>query len=328
MEHPQKAAAEAEAQGDGGLGLEGEGSVVELELFQGVPQVGVFGAVLGVHAAVHHGLGRAVAGQGLRGGPGGLGDGVPHPGVLHRLDGCGEPAHLPGGQLGGGLHAQGPEPAAVQHGVLGAGGHEAHLHSRAQSSLHHPEVYDHPQVGVVLAVKNEGLQRRGGVAGGGGDILYDVLQHRGDVDALLGRDLRGVQGGQADDVLDLVLHPLGVGGGQVDFVQHRPDLQIVVQGQVGVGQGLGLHPLGGVHHQHRPLAGRQGAADLVVEVHVARGVDEVEAVGLAVLGGVVHADGPGLDGDAPLPLQVHVVQQLGGHLPLLHRAADLNHPVG
>ena len=102
----------------------------------------------------------------------------------------------------------------------------------------------------------------------------------------------------------------------------------MLHGQVGVGQGLGLHPLGGVHHQHRPLAGRQGTAHLVVEVHVARGVDEVEAVGLPVGGLVVHPDGPGLDGDAPLPLQVHIVQQLGGHLPLLHRAADFNHPVG
>ena len=68
VEHAQKAAAEAEAQGGGGLGLEGQGGVVELELLQGVPQVGVLGAVLGVDAAVHHGAGGAVAGQGLGGG--------------------------------------------------------------------------------------------------------------------------------------------------------------------------------------------------------------------------------------------------------------------
>ena len=101
----------------------------------------------------------------------------------------------------------------------------------------------------------------------------------------------------------------------------------MVQGEVGIGQGLGLHALGGVHHKHRPLAGGQRAAHLVVEVHVARGVDEVEAVGFPILGLVIHAHGPGLDGDAPLPLQIHVVQQLRCHLPLLHRAADFDHPV-
>ena len=70
VEHPQKAAAEAEAQRHGGFRLEGQGGVVELQLLQRVPQVGVLGAVLGVDAAVHHGLGRAVAGQGLGGGVG------------------------------------------------------------------------------------------------------------------------------------------------------------------------------------------------------------------------------------------------------------------
>ena len=158
--------------------------------------------------------------------------------------------------------------------------------------------------------------------------MHNVLQHRGDVDALLGGDLRRVQRGQADDVLNLMLPPPRVGGGQVDFIEHRADLQVVVQGQIGVGQRLGLHPLGGVHHQHRPLAGGQGTAHFVVEVHMARGVDEIEAVGLPVLGGVVHADGPGLDGDAPLPFQLHIIQQLGLHLPLLHRPAQLDHAVG
>ena len=96
VEHAQKAAPEAEAQGHGGLRLEGQGGVVELELFQGVPQVGIFAAVLGVDAAVDHGLDRPVAGQGLRRGVLRAGDGVAHPGVLHVLDGGGEIAHLAG----------------------------------------------------------------------------------------------------------------------------------------------------------------------------------------------------------------------------------------
>ena len=120
---------------------------------------------------------------------------------------------------------------------------------------------------------------------------------------------------------------LGVCGGQVDLVEHGQNLQIVLHSEVSVGQGLGLHALGGVHHQHGALAGRQGPGDLVVEVHVARGVDEVQLVDLSVLGLVVQPDGPGLDGDAPLPLQVHVVQQLALHLPLGDRLALLQQPV-
>ena len=82
----------------------------------------------------------------------------------------------------------------------------------------------------------------------------------------------------------------------------------MIHGQIGVGQRLGLHTLGSVHHQQRALAGRQRAGHLVVEVHMARCIDEVQGVGLAVLRLVKDLHGTGLDGDAPLPLQIHVVQ--------------------
>ena len=149
-----------------------------------------------------------------------------------------------------------------------------------------------------------------------------------DVQAALGGDLRGLVAGQADDVLNLLLDPGRVSGGEVDFVDDGQNLQPSVDGQIGVGQGLGLDALSGVNHQQRALAGGQAAADLVVEVHVARGVDQVEGIGLAVVGGVVQLDGAGLDGDAPLPLELHIVQQLVLHLPGLDGVALLQQAVG
>ena len=81
-----------------------------------------------------------------------------------------------------------------------------------------------------------------------------------------------------EDLLDLGGAPLGVGGRQVDLVEHGHDLEVVLERLVAVGQGLGLDALGGVDQQDRPLAGGQRAADLVAEVDVAGGVDEVEGV--------------------------------------------------
>ena len=118
-----------------------------------------------------------------------------------------------------------------------------------------------------------------------------------------------------------MLDPFRVGGGEVNFVDDGADFQIVVQGEVGVGQGLGLNALAGVHDEDGPLAGGQRAADLVVEVHVARGVDEVQGIGLAVLGVIAEGDGAGLNGDAALLFQVHVVQKLAFHLPFGDGAA-------
>ena len=158
--------------------------------------------------------------------------------------------------------------------------------------------------------------------------MHDGLQHSGDVHPLLRGNFRRVQGGQRQNVFDLFFDTLRVGGGKVDLIEYREYLQIVFHRQVGIGQGLGLDALGRVHNQHRSLAGGQRTGNLIVEVHVTGGVDQIQGVALPVGGGVVQPDRAGFDGDAPLPLQIHIVQKLALHLALLHRPAQLNEPVG
>ena len=46
------------------------------------------------------------------------------------------------------------------------------------------------------------------------------------------------------------------------------------------------------------------------------GVDQVEFIVFAVLGGVTHADRVRLDGDPAFPFQIHAVQQLFLQIPL------------
>ncbi len=65
MQKAKEAAAEAKAQSGGGFRLVGEGGVIELELFQRFPQVGVLGTIRRINAAEHHGIDAAVAGQRL-----------------------------------------------------------------------------------------------------------------------------------------------------------------------------------------------------------------------------------------------------------------------
>ena len=57
-------------------------------------------------------------------------------------------------------------------------------------------------------------------------------------------------------------------------------------------------------------------------------VHQVELVDLAVLRLVGEADGLRLDGDAPLALELHVVEDLVGHLAVGQGAGRLDQPVG
>ena len=53
---------------------------------------------------------------------------------------------------------------------------------------------------------------------------------------------------------------VGLGGRQVDLVERGDDLEVVLEGQVAVGQRLGLDALGGVDEQDHALARGQRAA--------------------------------------------------------------------
>jgi hypothetical protein len=90
--------------------------------------------------------------------------------------------------------------------------------------------------------------------------------------------------------------------GEVDLVDDRDDLEVVLDREVGVGERLRLDALRRVDDQQRPFAGRQ-RADLAGEVDVARRVDQVEDVNSPVLARVVEADRVRLDGDATLALE-------------------------
>jgi hypothetical protein len=61
---------------------------------------------------------------------------------------------------------------------------------------------------------------------------------------------------------------------------------------------------------------------------VARRVNQVELVFLAIGRLVAHAHGVGLDGDPALALEVHAIEELVAHIPLFNRAGRLEQAVG
>ena len=95
---------------------------------------------------------------------------------------------------------------------------------------------------------------------------------------VLARGEHRVRGVEADDLLDLLAHLLGVGGGQVDLVDDRHDLVVVLDRLVDVGERLRLDALRRVDHQQRALAGGEARGYLIGEVDVAGRVHQVELI--------------------------------------------------
>jgi hypothetical protein len=129
-------------------------------------------------------------------------------------------------------------------------------------------------------------------------------------------------------VLHLLERILDLDLGQVDLVDDGDEDEIVVNGQVGIGQGLGFDPLGGVDDQECAVAGGQAARNLIGEIDVARGIDKVEDILFPREAFVGQPDGLGLDRDAPLPLEIHGVEDLLLELPGGQGPGQLDEPVG
>ncbi len=96
---------------------------------------------------------------------------------------------------------------------------------------------------------------------------------------------------------------------------------------IDVGERLGLDALRRIDHQKRTFAGRQRTRDFIGKVDVSGRVDQVQNIGLAIVGDVMQAHGLRLDGDAALLLDIHVVENLLGHLAIGEAAGRLDQPV-
>ena len=114
---------------------------------------------------------------------------------------------------------------------------------------------------------------------------------------------------------------------QVDLVDGGHDIQVGVHGERRVRDGLRLDALRGVDDEHRALAGGQRTRDLVGKVHVARRIDQVELVRLAIVGVIGNANGIRLDRDAALALDIHGVEQLRLHIALVDGMGELEDAV-
>ena len=158
--------------------------------------------------------------------------------------------------------------------------------------------------------------------------MDDRLEDLRDADALLRRSEDGARRVDANDALHLFLRALGLGRREVDLVDDGDDLEMVVDREMGVRKRLRLDALARIDDEQRALAGGKRPAHLIAEVNVTGRVDEVEDVVLAVLRAVVEAHRVLLDGDAPLLLELHGVQNLRAHFAGGERARGLEQAVG
>ncbi len=315
MEESEKAAAEAEAEGDGVFGFKVEGRIVETEFFEGVAEEAVLGAFAGVETGEDHGFNGFEAGQGGGGGVNRVGDRIADQGIADRFDVGVEEADFAGAEFFvrdrfGRLIA---EAFDFEHLTVRP---EFDFLAEFDAAIDDAHEDDNAFVGVEPRVEDQGGEGGIRVTGGRGDALNDLFEDFGDADALFGGAENGFGGIETDEGFDLFADALGVGGGEIDLIDNRDNLEVLIEGEIGIGEGLGFDSLGGIDHQEGPFAGLERAGDFVGEIDVAGGIDEIQLVDLPIFRFVEEANGMGFDRDATFAFEVHGIQDLGHHFAL------------
>lgn len=308
MEQAEEAASEAEAEGHRRFRLEGERGVVELKLFEGGAEVLEILGLYRVDSGEHHRLHFLEAVNRLLAGSVYMGDGVAHLHLLGGLYARDDVAHIACGELGAGLHVEFEHPDFVGV-VLLSRSHELDEVVLAYSAVDNLEIGYDATEGIEDRVENQGLERSLRVTLRGADTLHYRAEDFGHPYAGLSAGTDDFVGVTAEKVHNLVLYLVGLRAVEVHLVYHRDYLEVIVNRHVEVGDCLGLYALGGVDNEEGPLAGGYRAGDFIGEVDVARSVDEIEHIVLAVEP-VVHLDCMALDCDATLAFEVHVVEHL------------------
>ncbi len=98
-------------------------------------------------------------------------------------------------------------------------------------------------------------------------------------------------------------------------------------GKKRVGDGLRLHTLAGIDNQQSAFTGGKRPGNFVRKIDVARSINQVQTIGIAVFGLVMQANAFRLDGDAALTLQVHGIENLFVHFALRERAGHFEQAV-
>ena len=327
MQQAQKAAAETKAKRNRGFRLKEQRGVIQLEFFQRITQVGIFCAIRRENAAVNHRINLFIAGKGFLRRPCRLRHRIAYAGICHIFNTCRKIANHAGGKFLRGQETPGTENADLHNVKFLPCGHHFDLAAFPDTAVKYTHQYNNTAVLVINGIKNQGFQRCVRVARRRRNICNNALQNILNIYAVFCGNFRRILRRNANDILNLLLCPCRVCTGQVNFVDYRKNLKVIIQRKVNIRKRLRLNALCCVHNQNRTFACRQAAGNLIVKINMTRCVNQVIFIFLPVLCMVNQTHCLRFDGNTAFTFQIHVVQYLLLHLAVGEQSRFLYKPV-
>ena len=178
--------------------------------------------------------------------------------ISHVFYGRDEEADFAGGEFAD-LNRLGSEDAEGFNVKGLAVRHEADLHALAQAAVDDAGEHDDAAIGIKPRIEDQRLQWRVDQSLRRGQAFDDCFKDALDVQAGLRAHSDGVGSIEADSAFNHLLRARDVSARQINLVDDGDDLETVVDGEEGIGQGLGFDALRCIDHEQRAFAGGEGA---------------------------------------------------------------------
>ena len=319
VQKAQESDSESESECVRSFGFPDQGRIVEGQLFEGVFQLLVLIGIDRIQTGKNHWLDVAIAGQGFICWLGFQGDGVAHLDFGNILQTSDDIADIAVVQAVERLFLRRASANFLDKGV-GARCHHDDLIALANAAIDDAHEGDDTAIWVEIGVEDKGPERCVSVALGSRNVVHDGFKKVVNTHPRFRRAENCVFSWDGQTVFDFRFDALRFGGGKIDFVDERDDLEVSVHRHHGISNGLSLDALRSIDYQDGAVACGKRAAYLVREVDVTRCVDEVELIRFAIIGGIHDANGLAFDGDSAFAFDVHTIQKLCAHVSFGHSA--------
>ena len=115
--------------------------------------------------------------------------------------------------------------------------------------------------------------------------------------------------------------------GQINLVDDRKHVQIVIQRHIHICKCLRLHPLCSIYNQNCTITGSKASADFISKVNMSRRINHIQNIFISILCFINQTYRLRFDGNAPFTLDIHIIKYLRLHLPACQYTGFFNHPI-
>ena len=159
------------------------------------------------------------------------------------------------------------------------------------------------------------------------NLRNDLFQNFFNIQSCLGRNSRCIVCLKSDHILNLVDNALRICTWEIDLVNDRKHIQVMIQCQINIRQRLRLDTLCCIYDQNRPITGSKTSGNLIVKIDMPWCIDQVKNIFFSIISLINDSYSLRLDRDTSLSLKLHIIQHLRLHLTFCQCTRLLNNTV-